>query len=133
MKEIKWVYLLDNRGAPVLIYKNEEQEKFAPNISILSHFLFGLKINSHDQEDDIKFVEIENDRYYLIEDINIDSTFIMKTFWLNDKDKIVSLMKEIRSIYSKYFGDKTNIDFQKKQEIFILFREDVSQLILNKV
>jgi len=133
MKEIKWLYLLDNRGAPIIIYKNEEQETTSPNISILSHFLFGLKINSHDQDDDVKFIEIENDRYYLIEDISIDSTFIMKTFWLSDKDKIVSLMKEIKSTYSKYFVDKTNIDFQKKQEIFILFREDVSQLILNKV
>ena len=133
MKEIKWLYLLDNRGAPILIYKNEDQETLSTSISILSHFLFGLKLNSRDQEDDIKFVEIENDRYYLIEDINIDSTFIMKTFWLSDKDKIVSLMKEIKSTYSKYFGDKSNIDFQKKQEIFVSFREEISRLIQNKV
>ena len=133
MNEIDWLYLLDNRGAPILIYKNIKQETLTPNISILSHFLFGLKINSQDQKDDIKFVEIEKDRYYLIEDINNNLTFIIKTFWLNDKDKILSLMKEIRSRYSTYFGEDKNIDFQKKQEMFASFREEISQLILKKV
>ena len=129
MKDIQWIYLLDDRGSPVLVYKNKDQETYKPSYSILSHFLYGLKQNSRESEDtEIKIMDIENARYHLIEDKNSNVTFVVNTAWLLDSKKINSFLKEILKVYKKYFGGQEKVNLQKKQEIFQSFRDEIKTL-----
>ena len=129
MKDIKWIYLLDDRGSPVLVYKKKDLETHDPSYSILSHFLYGLKLNSRNSEEkEIKILDIENDRYHLIEDKSSNTTFVVKTSWLLDSKKINSFLGNIIKIYKKYFGGKEKTNLQKKQEIFQTFKEEIESL-----
>ena len=128
MNDIKWIYMINNRGSLVLIYKNTNQGAVEPNYSILSHFIFALQsVAGKFEEDEVKVIEIENENFFMIEEKLSSSFFILKSDNGVSPKKIYPILREIKNKFTERFSGNENLDLHQKQELFKSFKKEINE------
>lgn len=131
MNDIEWIYLIDNRSSSFLIIENETIASLKLNKIPLLHFLFGLRsFVGNFNKDEIKFIKIIKESYYLIEEKVSKSLFILKSSYQVKQKRIFKLLKEVVNCFNEHFNGNDIISLPKKQQLFISFKREIRSLIL---
>ena len=79
MDEIFWIYIIDKSVATIFSYKNYVKGAQV-NRALLSHFIYALQsIARNIEEDEIKEVDIDKNKFFLIKENLTSFLFIIKT------------------------------------------------------
>ena len=133
MDEIYWIFIVDENGKTLFSYENHIQGSSTANMALLSHLIYALQSISKDlREDQIKGVEMGNDKFFLTKEKLTSYLFILKTHRDADSEVINPLLKEIKTKFVGKFTGHFSIDVDKKIEILNSFREDIKEILKQK-
>ena len=129
MSGIDWIYMVDNSGAPILLYERGLQNRISKRLTI-SHFLLDLHMVSGEfDKSEVKSIQIYDDIFFIIDVKENNSFFVLKTLFGANKDKIPKILSEIRDEFIIKFKNEENLAVQKKQELFISFKEEIKEIL----
>ena len=133
MDEIYWVYIIDETGKTLFSYENHIQGSSTANTALLSHLIYALQSISKDiGEDQVKKVEMGNDKYFLTKEKLTNYLFILKTHRNANSEDIFPILNEIKTKFIEKFTGDFYIDVDKKIEILNSFREDIKEILKHK-
>jgi hypothetical protein len=133
MDEIYWLFIVDNIGKTIFSYENHIQGTSTANTALLSHLLYALQTISKDiREDQLKGVEMGNDKFFLTKEKLTSYLFIIKTHRDADSEVINPILNEIKTKFVEKFTGQFSIDVDKKIEILNSFREDIKEIFKHK-
>jgi len=133
MDEIYWIYILDDIGKTLFSYENHIQGSSTANVALLSHLIYALQSISKDiREDQVKGVEMGNDKFFLTKEKLTNYLFILKTHRDANSEVINPILNEIKTKYVEKFTGHFSIDVDKKIEILNSFREDIKEILKHK-
>ncbi len=133
MDEIYWIFILDNNGKTLFSYENHIQGTSTANTALLSHLIYALKSISKDiGEDQVKKVEMGNDKFFLTKEKLTSYLFILKTHRDADSEVINPILNEIKTRFVEKFTGQFSIDVDAKIEILNSFREDIKEIFKHK-
>ncbi len=133
MDEIYWLFIVDNIGKTIFSYENHIQGTSTANTALLSHLLYALQTISKDiKEDQVKGVEMGNDKFFLTKEKLTSYLFIIKTHRDADSEVINPILNEIKTKFVEKFTGQFSIDVDKKIEILNSFREDIKEIFKRK-
>lgn len=119
--------MFDSRGTPVYIFKNIISATEKPNYSILSHFLFALlSIAGKLEKNQIKLVEINDERFFIVEESQSNSYFVVKTNREASPKLINPILEEVKERFVKI---NLNSNPHKNQEKFESFIKEIEELL----
>ena len=133
MDEIIWIYIIDSSGAIIFSYENLVQGPSVVNHALLSHFIYALQsVAKNIEEDEIKKVDIDKNKFFLIKEKLTSFLFIIKTK-PNAKSEIIKpILKKIKEKFGKKFKGHFTLAVQDKIELLKSFKEDVKKIIEGK-
>ncbi|MFW9876086.1 MAG: hypothetical protein ACFFG0_23530 [Candidatus Thorarchaeota archaeon] len=133
MDEIIWIYIIDNSGATVFSYENYIKGASQVNHTLLSHFIHALQsVAKNIEEDEIKYVFIDKNKFFLIKEKLTSFLFIIKTK-PNAKAEIINpILKKIKNKFVDRFTGHFTLPIQDKIKILQSFKEDVKKIIEGK-
>jgi hypothetical protein len=131
--EIIWIYIIDGSGATIFSYENYLKGTSGVNHALLSHFIYALQsIAKNLEEEEIKEVVIDKNRFFLIKEKLTNYIFIIKTK-PNAKSEILKIiLKKIMDKFIEKFTGHFTLPVQDKIELIKSFREDVKMIIEGK-
>ncbi len=133
MDEIYWIFILDNGGKTLFSYENHIQGTSTANTALLSHLIYALKSISKDiREDQVKGVEMGNDKFFLTKEKLTSYLFILKAHRDADSEVINPLLNEIKTKFVEKFTGHLSVDVDEKIEILSSFREDIKVILKQK-
>lgn len=133
MDEIYWIYIIDELGKTLFSYENHIQGSSTANTALLSHLIYALQAISKDiREDQVKGVEMGNDKFFLTKEKLTKYLFILKTHRDANSDEINPLLNEIKTKFVEKFTGHFSVDVDKKIEILNSFREDIKEIFKRK-
>ena len=133
MDEIYWIYIIDNTGKTLFSYENHIQGSSTANMALLSHLIYALQSISKDiREDQVKGVEMGNDKFFLTKEKLTNYLFILKTERDANSEVINPLLNEIKIKFVEKFTGHFSIDVDKKIEILNSFRDDIKEILKQK-
>ena len=133
MDDIYWLFIVDNIGKTIFSYENHIQGTSTANTALLSHLLYALQTISKDiKEDQVKGVEMGNDKFFLTKEKLTSYLFIIKTHRDADSEVINPILNEIKTKFVEKFTGQFSIDVDKKIEILNSFREDIKEIFKRK-
>jgi len=133
MDEIVWIYIIDSSGATIFSYENYVQGTSEVNLTLLSHFIYALQsVAKNIEEDEIKEVDIDKNKFFLIKEKLTSYLFIIKTK-PNAKSEIIKLiLKKIKEKFIEKFTGHFTLPVQDKIKLLKSFKEDVKKIIEGK-
>ena len=133
MDEIYWIYIIDTTGKTLFSYENHIQGTSTANTALLSHLIYALKSISKDiREDQVKGVEMGNDKFFLTKEKLTNYLFILKTHRDANSEVINPILNEIKTKFVGKFTGYFSIDIDEKIEILNSFREDIKEILKHK-
>ena len=133
MDEIYWIYIVDENGKTLFSYENHIQGSSTANTALLSHLIFSLQSISKDiREDQVKGVEMGNDKFFLTKEKLTSYLFILKTHRDANSEVINPILNEIKTKFVEKFTGHFSIDVDKKIELLNSFREDIKVILKQK-
>lgn len=133
MNEINWIYIIDQSGANIFSYQNHVQGGGNGNLALLSHFLFALQsIAKTLKENEIRGVEIGNNRFFLCKEKMSNYLFILKTNRDADSLVIKPILQEVKEKFLEKFTGHFKLVIEDKIELLNAFREDVKAILKQK-
>ncbi len=133
MDEIYWIYIIDTAGKTLFSYENHIQGSSTANTALLSHLIYALQSISKDiREDQVKGVEMGNDKFFLTKEKLTSYLFILKTHRDANSEVINPLLNEIKIKFVEKFTGHFSIDVDTKIEILNSFREDIKEILKQK-
>ncbi|MFX0020524.1 MAG: hypothetical protein ACFFAF_17505 [Candidatus Hermodarchaeota archaeon] len=133
MDEIIWIYIIDNTGATVFSYENYIKGTSQVNHTLLSHFIHAFQsVAKNIEEDEIKDLIIDKNKFFLIKEKLTSFLFIIKTK-LNARSEIINpILKKVKDRFVDRFTGHFTLPVQEKIKILKSFREDVKRIIEGK-
>lgn len=133
MDEIIWIYIIDGSGATIFSYEDNLQGTSEVNHALLSHFIYALQsIAKNLEEEEIKEVNIDKNRFFLMKEKLTNYLFIIKTK-PNAKSEILKLiLQKIKNKFIEKFTGHFTLPVQDKIKLLKSFREDVKRIIEGK-
>ena len=129
MDEIYWIFILDNIGKTIFSYENHIQGSSTANTALLSHLIYALQSITKDiREDQIKGVEMGNNKFFLTKEKMTSFLFILKTHREANSEVINPILNEIKSKFVEKFTGHFSIAVNEKIEILNSFREDIKEI-----
>ena len=133
MDEIYWIYIIDTTGKTLFSYENHIQGTSTANTALLSHLIYALQSISKDiREDQVKGVEMGNDKFFLTKEKLTSYLFILKTHRDANSEVINPILNEIKTKFVEKFTGQFSIDVDTKIEILNSFREDIKEIFKQK-
>ena len=133
MNEFYWIYIIDETGKTLFSYENHIQGSSTANTALLSHLIYALQAISKDiGEDQVKGVEMGNDKFFLIKEKLTKYLFILKTDRDANSEEINPILNEIKTKFVEKFTGHFSVDVGKKIEILHSFREDIKEILKRK-
>lgn len=133
MDEIIWIYIIDSSGATIFSYENYVQGSSEVNHALLSHFIYALQsIAKNIEEDEIKKVDIDKNKFFLINEKLTSFLFIIKTKQNAKSEIIKPILKKIKERFVEKFTGHFTLPVQEKIELLKSFKEDVKKIIEGK-
>jgi hypothetical protein len=133
MDEIYWIYIIDEPGKTLFSYENHIQGSSTANTALLSHLIYALQAISKDiREDQVKGVEMGNDKFFLTKEKLTKYLFILKAHRDANSEVINPILNEIKIKFVEKFAGHFSIDVDKKIEILNSFREDIKEIFKRK-
>ena len=133
MDEIVWIYIIDSSGGTIFSYENYVQGHSVVNHTLLSHFVYALQsVAKNIEEDEIKEVDIDKNKFFLIKEKLTSYLFIIKTK-PNAKTEIIKpILKKIKDKFVEKFTGHFTLPVQDKIKLLKSFKEDVKRIIEGK-
>ncbi|TFG25380.1 MAG: hypothetical protein EU532_11765 [Promethearchaeota archaeon] len=133
MNEITGLYIIDSTGAIILSYENHIQGGSNASLALLSHFLYALKSIAKDlKEDELKSVEISNNKFFLNREKKTRFLFIVKSHRETSSQKIEPMLKEIKDNFLEKFTGDAPLHIDEKIEILSEFKENLKMMFKHK-
>ncbi len=133
MDEIYWIYIIDTTGKTLFSYENHIQGSSTANTALLSHLIYALQSISKDiREDQVKGVEMGNDKFFLTKEKLTSYLFILKTHRDANSEVLNPLLNEIKTKFVEKFTGHFSVDVDAKIEILNSFREDIKVILKQK-
>ena len=133
MNEITGLYIIDTTGAIILSYENHIQGESNASLALLSHFLYALKSIAKDlKEDELKSVEISNNKFFLNREKKTNFLFILKSHRETNSQTIEPILKEIKDRFLEHFTEDTTLYIDEKIEVLNLFKENLKTMFRQK-
>lgn len=133
MDEIYWIFIIDENGKTLFSYENHIQGSSTANMALLSHLIYALQSISKDiREDQIKGVEMGNDKFFLTKEKLTNYLFILKTHRDANSEVINPILNEIKIKFVGKFTGHFSIDVDEKIELLNSFREDIKEIFKRK-
>jgi len=133
MDDIYWIFIIDNIGKTIFSYENHIQGSSTANSALLSHLIYSLQSISKDiREDQVKGVEMGNNKFFLTKEKLTSYLFILKAHRDANSEVINPILNEIKTKFVEKFTGHLSIDVDTKIEILNSFREDVKEILQPK-
>jgi hypothetical protein len=133
MDEIIWIYIIDSSGATIFSYDNYINENSDINHSILTHFIHALQsVAKNIQEDEIKVVNIDKNKFFLIKEKLTSYLFILKTKPNAKAELINPILRKIKKKFVEKFTGHFTLPVQEKISLLKSFKEDIKRIIEGK-
>jgi hypothetical protein len=133
MDEIIWIYIIDSSGATIFSYDNYINENSDINHSILTHFIHALQsVAKNIQEDEIKIVNIDKNKFFLIKEKLTSYLFILKTKPNAKSELINPILRKIKKKFVEKFTGHFTLPVQEKISLLKSFKEDIKRIIEGK-
>ena len=133
MNEITGLYIIDTTGAIILSYENHIQGGTNASLALLSHFLYALKSIAKDlKEDEVKSVEISNNKFFLNRENKTSFLFIVKSPRETSSQKIEPFLKEIKDRFLEQFTEDATLHIDEKIEVLNQFKENLKTMLKQK-
>ena len=133
MNKIDWIYIIDNAGATIFSYENYIQGSGNISYALLSHFLFALQSIAKDlKENEIKGVEMGNNKFFLSKEKSTKYLFILKSNRDANSQIIEPLLKQIKDKFVKKFPGRKDLFVDEKIELLNSFKEDIRAILKQK-
>ena len=130
MREINWIHIIDNKGAPIFVYENYIQGKRENNYALLSHFLYALKtVASKLRENEVKVMLIGKRKFFLIKDNVYNFVFILKSDINAEPEDINPILKEIKKAFIDKLDDELVLNIEERNKIISSFKEDLKRIL----
>lgn len=133
MRQLEWIYIIDNTGATLFSYETHIQGSGNINHALMSHFLFALQTVAKDlRTDEIRMVEMGQNTFILNKEKSNDYLFIIKSNRDTDLKLIKPILIQIKERFLKKFkGDRT-LFVDEKIELLDSFKEEIRELLQQK-
>ncbi|MFX0007874.1 MAG: hypothetical protein ACFFA7_13410 [Promethearchaeota archaeon] len=133
MNEIIWIYIIDNSGATIFSYDNYANGNSDIDHSILTHFIHALQsVAKNIEEDEIKVVNIDRNKFFLIREKLTSYLFIIKAK-PNAKSEIINpILRKIKNKFVEKFTGHFTLPVQEKVTLLKSFKEDIKRIIEGK-
>ncbi len=133
MDEIIWIYIIDSSGATIFSYDNYVNENSDVNHSILTHFVNALQsVAKNIKEDEIKVVNIDKNKFFLIKEKLTRYLFIIKAKPNAKLVLIDPILKKIKNKFVEKFTGHFTLPIQEKITLLKSFKEDIKRIIEGK-
>ncbi|MHA2008263.1 MAG: hypothetical protein ACXABO_20945 [Promethearchaeota archaeon] len=133
MDEIIWIYIIDSSGATIFSYENYINGMSQVNHALLSHFIYALQsVARNIGEDEIKEVDIDKNRFFLIKEKFTSYLFIIKSKSNANTETIEPILKRIKEKFVEKFTGHFTLPVQDKLQLLKAFKEDVKNIIEGK-
>ena len=133
MDKMYFIFIMDAMGKTIFSYENHIQGASTANTALLSHLIFALRSISKDiGEDQVKKVEMGNDKFFLTKEKLTNYLFILKTHRNANSEDIYHILYEIKTKFVEKFTGDFYIDVDKKIEILNSFRDDIKKILKHK-
>ena len=130
MNLINWVHIIDNTGTPFFNLETQEQESAGPTSTLFSRLIFSLQSIAKDLEvNEVKSVEIGNNRFFLCKEQQSNYLFIVKTNRDADARVITPTLQEIIGKYHEQFLGWDGFSVQDRIQRLNSLSKDVEQII----
>jgi hypothetical protein len=133
MERIYWLYIIDPKGATIFSYQNAIYGSSKINSTLLSHFIYALQsVAKNLEEDEIRGVDIGNDKFFITREKLTSYLFILKTK-TNAESKILNpILKNIKTEFIRKFTGHFDLNVDEKVEILKSFETYVKNLFEGK-
>ncbi|MFX1313825.1 MAG: hypothetical protein ACFFHD_14640 [Promethearchaeota archaeon] len=133
MDKIIWIYIIDRSGATIFSYEPYIKGNSEVNITLLSHFIHALQAVAKNMKyDEIKEVNIDKNRFFLIKEKLTNFLFIIKTKPKTQSEIISSTLTKIKEKFVEKFTGHFTLPVQDKIKLLKSFKEDVKRIIEGK-
>ncbi|MFX1339389.1 MAG: hypothetical protein ACFFDK_12325 [Promethearchaeota archaeon] len=133
MERIYWLYIIDPKGATLFSYQNAIYGSSKINSTLLSHFIYALQsVAKNLEEDEIKGVDIGNDKFFITKEKLTSYLFIMKTKTTAEAKIINPILKNIENEFVKRFTGHFTLDIDEKVKILKSFEQYVKGVFEGK-
>ena len=126
MERIFWLYIIDPKGATLFSYQNAIHGSSQINSTLLTHFIYALQaVAKNLEEDEIKGVDIGNNKFFITKEKLTSFLFIMKTKTNAEARVINPILKKIENEFVKRFTGHFTLDIDEKVKILKSFEDYV--------
>jgi hypothetical protein len=129
MERIYWLYIIDPKGATIFSYQNVVHGSSHINSTLLSHFIYALQsVAKNLEEDEIKGVDIGNNKFFITKEKLTSFLFIMKTKTNAEASVINPILKNIENEFVNRFTGHFSLDVDEKVKILKSFENYVKDV-----
>lgn len=133
MNLINWIYIIDDAGANIFSFENKITGAGGGTSVVLSHFLYALQsIAKTLKENEIRSVEMSNNRFFLCREPITNYLFIIKTNRDADTQVITPILSEIKDKFMEKFKGHFTLVVEDKIELINAFKEDIREILQQK-
>ncbi|MFW9902453.1 MAG: hypothetical protein ACFFDY_14395, partial [Candidatus Thorarchaeota archaeon] len=133
MDEIIWIYIIDKSGATIFNYDNYIKKSSDVDNSILTHFIHALQsVAKNIEEDEIKVVNIDKNKFFLIKEKLTSYLFIIKAKPNAKSELINPILRKIKNKFVEKFTGQFTLAVQEKISLLKSFKEDIKRIIEGK-
>jgi len=133
MERIYWLFIIDTSGATIFSYENPIQGTSSINSTLLSHFIYALQsVAENLEEDEIKGVDIGNNKFFITKEKLTSYLFIIKTITNTEARKINPILKNFENEFVRRFTGHFSLDVDEKVKILKSFEEYVKDVFEGK-
>jgi len=133
MEKIYWLYIIDDSGATIFSYENPIQGTSGINSTLLSHFIYALQsVAKNLEEDEIKGVDIGNNKFFITKEKLTSYLFIIKTITIAEARIINPILKNFENEFVRRFTGHFSLDVDEKVKIIKSFEEYVKDVFEGK-
>jgi hypothetical protein len=133
MNLINWIYVIDDSGGTIFSFENHAQGNNGSSSALLSHFLFALQsIAKSLKENEVRSVEMSNNRFFLCKENMTNYLFIIKTNRDADTMVITPVLTEIKNKFVEKFTGHFKLEVEDKIALINAFKDEIKTILNQK-
>lgn len=132
LKEILCIYIIDDKGTPILIRENYIQGSGDAKHALLSDFVSALQSLAQEfGEDETRVIELSDAKILSTKDKLTNYSFIIKCDTNSKNKKIFGILNQIKNIFiEKFTGYLASTD-EIKKKIMLSFERELNEVIVD--
>ena len=130
LKEILCIYIIDDKGTPILIHENYIQGLGNADHALLSDFINALQSFAKEfGEEETRMIELSDAKIYSTKDKLMNYYFIIKSDINAKNKKMFDILNKIKNLFiDKFIGQLTSSE-EKKKQIMVSFKDDLNKFL----